>query len=215
MLLKMAAVISARPTLPQQKMKRPPPPSVQTTVNGVKSSRPSLSPSLSSKRPPPGFKQPSSAIVANGVNGVTNGTASRSSVRRKESQKPGDISIRPSRNVRNGPGEANKTATKRLPEPYGVPHTQLYPKITEHTNISVKTIVRTTSYILKKFRKQPPSFTLHLHPTHFRFDQQDGSFSYNSPMKLLLEHVRSQTVPHDMLEELTHSGIKFYDGMNG
>ena len=74
-------------------------------------------------------------------------------------------------------------------------------------------IVRTTSYILRRFRKSPPSLVLHLHPTHFRFDQQDGSFSYNSPMKILLEHIRSQTVPHDMIEDLHHSGVKFYDGM--
>lgn len=53
---------------------------------------------------------------------------------------------------------------------------------------------------------------LHLHPTHFRFDQQDGSFGYNSPMKVVLEHIKNQTVPHDMLEELFLSSVKFYDG---
>lgn len=66
--------------------------------------------------------------------------------------------------------------------------------------------------MLKKFRKASPSLVLHLHPTHFRFDQQDGTFSYNSAMKVLLEHVKSQTVPHDMLEDLGHAGVKFYEG---
>lgn len=69
--------------------------------------------------------------------------------------------------------------------------------------------------MLKKFRKAPPSLILHLHPTHFRFDQQDGSFSYNSAMKVLLEHIKSQTVPHDMLEDLVHAGVKFYEGTYG
>ena len=73
--------------------------------------------------------------------------------------------------------------------------------------------VKTTEFILNKFKGKPPSLILHLHPTHFRFDQQDGSFAYNSPMKVFLEHVKSQTVPHDMLEELFQSDVSFYDGM--
>lgn len=72
--------------------------------------------------------------------------------------------------------------------------------------------VKTTEYILNKFKGKPPSLILHLHPTHFRFDQQDGSFGYNSPMRVFLEHVRAQTIPHDMLEELFQSGVPFYDG---
>lgn len=72
--------------------------------------------------------------------------------------------------------------------------------------------VKTTSYILRKYKKAPPSVILHLHPTHFRFDQQDGTFSYNSPMKFLLEHIKNETVPHDMMEELILGGVKFYEG---
>lgn len=30
-------------------------------------------------------------------------------------------------------------------------------------------------------------------------------------MKLFLEHIKMQTVPHDMLEELSQANIKFYD----
>ncbi|KAL9117264.1 MAG: hypothetical protein Q9187_006204, partial [Circinaria calcarea] len=190
----MAAVIPARSALPQQKLKRPPLPSVQTTINGAKSSQSSPSPSLGSKRPPSGFKHPPAASTVNGANGPINGTASRSSVRRKDPQKPGDMSARQARSAKaGGPAEGlqtDKRATKRMPEPF----------------------VRTTSYMLKKFRKASPSLILHLHPTHFRFDQQDGSFSYNSAMKVLLEHIKSQTVPHDMLEDLVHAGVKFYEG---
>ena len=72
-------------------------------------------------------------------------------------------------------------------------------------------IVRSASYILKKFRNRPASFVLHLHPSHFRFEEQDGSFSYNSPMRSLLEHIRDQTVPVDMVEDFHNAGIKFYD----
>lgn len=73
-------------------------------------------------------------------------------------------------------------------------------------------LVKTTSYILKKYAKCPPSLTVHLHPTHFRFEQQDGSFPYNSEMKVIIEHIRAGTVPHDMLEELLRAGVRFYEG---
>jgi len=73
-------------------------------------------------------------------------------------------------------------------------------------------IAKSTSYVMRKYRKAPPSVILHLHPTHFRFDQQDGTFSYSSPMRFLLEHIKNETVPHDIVEELLLSGVKFYEG---
>lgn len=167
-------------------MKRPPLPAVQT--NGVQSSQSSRSPSTSSKRAP-GFKHPPTPTVngVNGVNGETNGLGPRLSNRRKDSQKPGDG--RPTRPSRAGQ-EGERKIPKKITEPY----------------------VRTQSYILKKYRNKPPSLIIHLHPTHFRFDTQDGSFSYNSPMKIILEHLRAQTVPHDIMEELITAGTRFYEG---
>lgn len=73
-------------------------------------------------------------------------------------------------------------------------------------------LVQTAAHILQKYKDAPPSLILHLHPTHFRFEQQDGSFGYSSPMRVILEHIRSRTIPHDMLEELFSSNVKFYDG---
>ncbi|GAB7361840.1 hypothetical protein MBLNU230_g1881t1 [Neophaeotheca triangularis] len=72
--------------------------------------------------------------------------------------------------------------------------------------------VRDSAYILKKHAGKPPSLTIHLHPTHFRFEGQDGSFAYDSPVKAILQHLRSQTVPHEMLEELLQQNVPFYDG---
>ena len=181
----MATAVASKPSAPHQKMKRPPLPAVQT--NGVHSHQSSPSPSMSTKRPPSGsgFKQPSPATVANGVNGNVNGLASRLGNRRREVQKPGDV-----RSNRNGKGIDGQKVPKTIPAPY----------------------VKTQPYILKKYRNKQPSLIIHLHPTHFRFDQQDGSFSYNSPMKFILEHLKSQTVPHDMIEELQGAGVKFYEG---
>ncbi|MCJ1475552.1 Transcription factor spt20 [Lambiella insularis] len=188
----MATAVSARPAPPPPKVKRPPPPMVQTSGNGVKSSQSSPSPSLSSKRPPVGSKHPPSVPATNGVNGTGNGAGPRISNRRKESQKPGDSTNRPPRSARLAPGDSahnDRRSSKRMPEPY----------------------VKTTGHMLRKYRKAAPSLVLHLHPTHFRFDIQDGSFSYNSPMRMLLEHIKSQTVPHDMLDDLKHNGVKFYE----
>ena len=123
--------------------------------------------------------------MTNGVNGNANGMASRLSNRRREPQKPGDV-----RPVRNGKGLDGQKVPKTIPAPY----------------------VKTQPYILKKYRSKPPSLTIHLHPTHFRFDQQDGSFSYSSPMRFILEHLKSQTVPHDMVEELQAAEVRFYEG---
>lgn len=120
----MATAVATKPALMQQKMKRPPPPSVQTGVNGVKSSQSSPSPSLSSKPAPPGAKHPSSSSVMDAPNGGANGSGPRISNRRRESQKPGDIQGRPytirGNKVASGPGSSlDRRSAKRLPEPYG------------------------------------------------------------------------------------------------
>lgn len=185
----MATAVAPKPSAPHQtKMKRPPNPTIQT--NGVHSSQSSRSPSVSSKRPP-GFKQPPTPVTngVNGVNGDANGFGPRLSNRRKDSQKPGDNQGRLNRTGKVG-ADGERRAKKRMHEPY----------------------VKTQDYVLKRHRNQPPSLIIHLHTTHFRFDTQDGSFSYNSPMKFVLEHLKSQTIPHDMMEELTTAGTKFYDG---
>lgn len=119
----MTTAVSARPVPAPQKIKRPPPPMVQTSMNGAKSSQSSPSPSLSSKRPPPGFKQPPGTALTNGPNGTTVGAAPRSSNRRRDSQRPGDSMARPPRSARSGPGDnthGDKKTSKRIPEPYGM-----------------------------------------------------------------------------------------------
>ncbi|KAL8729395.1 MAG: hypothetical protein Q9166_004788 [cf. Caloplaca sp. 2 TL-2023] len=182
----MATAVASKPAAPHQKMKRPPAPAAQTNPNGVKLSQ-SPSPSLAHKRLPSTLKQSPSATVV-GANGTTNGAA-RLSSRRRDSQKPGDPQSRPNRSGKNT-GDSNFDKRKRLAEPY---------------------VKMNASHILKKYRGKQPSLIVHLHPTHFRFDQQDGSFSYTSPMRKFLQHLRSETVPHDMIEELNAAGVKFYE----
>ncbi|GAB7344284.1 hypothetical protein MBLNU457_2157t1 [Dothideomycetes sp. NU457] len=72
--------------------------------------------------------------------------------------------------------------------------------------------VKTPEYILRKFKGQPPSLVVHLHQNFFRFDKQEGSFSYQSEMKLFMQHMQHQTVPHELMGELMTEDVKFYDG---
>ncbi|KAG4431260.1 hypothetical protein IFR05_013248 [Cadophora sp. M221] len=70
--------------------------------------------------------------------------------------------------------------------------------------------VKSDAYILKKYRGCPPSLVIHLHPNHFRFDQQEGSFTYKSPMRIVIEHLRDRTIPHDLVEFL--NDVPYYEG---
>jgi hypothetical protein len=115
----MATAVSARPTGPPPKAKRPIPPTLQTT-NGT-SSHGSSSPSLSSKRPPTGFKQPPNAGIS-GSNGNTtpNGTGPRL-VRRKDSHKVIEANKpRPSKASSTDNPIAEKRPLKKILEPYGM-----------------------------------------------------------------------------------------------
>ena len=71
--------------------------------------------------------------------------------------------------------------------------------------------VITKDYILRKFAGKPPSLVLHLHANYFKLDSQEGSWPYDSPMKFLLEDIRKERVPHQMLEELLANNVPFYD----
>ncbi|KAF2160934.1 hypothetical protein M409DRAFT_59462 [Zasmidium cellare ATCC 36951] len=72
--------------------------------------------------------------------------------------------------------------------------------------------VRTKDYILRKFAGKPPSLTVYLHPNYFRFDGQEGSFTYDGPMVSFLKSLRNQEVPADMVEALLAGNVPFYDG---
>ncbi|KAI9755478.1 MAG: hypothetical protein M4579_004269 [Chaenotheca gracillima] len=210
----MATAVSTKPSQGIPKMKRPPPPALQTSVNGVNASNSSPSPSLASKRLPSASKQPPGSAGGNGS--TVNGVGPRASTRqRKDTQKMVNGYSKSSRaGSLGGRGSTDLAEQDALrlaklpPQPYGRSLSDR-PMGRDRANFRQ---VPSTAHILKKYKGHPPSLILHLHPTHFRFDQQDGSFGYNSPMRPVLEHVRNQTIPHDILEELFASRVNFYDG---
>ena len=103
----------------------------------------------------------------------------------------------------------DRRANRVFPAPYGM-RNKFPPRILDEADLLP--VVPSEAHILKKFKGLPPSLIVHLHPTHFRFEQQDGSFSYHSEMRLFIEHLQKKTIPHDMLEELKASNVQFYDG---
>ncbi|KAL8279017.1 hypothetical protein RQP46_008686 [Phenoliferia psychrophenolica] len=71
---------------------------------------------------------------------------------------------------------------------------------------------RWTRQFLKRHRKVNPSLVVHLYHSHFRFEQQHGNFTYDSPMKCFLEAIREQKLPTDLLDVLDEAGVKYYEG---
>jgi transcription factor SPT20 len=206
----MATAVASKPLPQAQKMKRPPPPYLQTSTNGIRAPNPVPSPSSASKRPS-GSGTPFSANSQNGL--YTNATGPRPNRQRKESQRMGEPTGRPQRlATRSGNTDSlqvERRSAKRYPEPYGK---LLTPIALGRAVLTFLPPVPSESHILRKFKGHLPSLIVHLHPTHFRFDQQEGSFSYHSEMRMFIEHLQKRTIPHDMLEELRKSDVRFYDG---
>ena len=121
----MATAVATKSAPLHQKIKRPPPPAVQTAMNGVRSLQSSPSPSLSSKRPPSSFKQPPTPNSVNGINGAASGAGPRVSNRRRESQRPGDVQLRQFRGGKSAQSDLDQRA-RSMPQPYGMTESKAY-----------------------------------------------------------------------------------------
>ncbi|KAF7720140.1 Uncharacterized protein PECH_007434 [Penicillium ucsense] len=187
----MATAVS-KPSPHPPKMKRPPPPFPQTGPNGVKPQQAlSSSPTITQEPLTQGSHVVAQQKVGNdGLNSSSNANGASNRVK-THAQRGDETASRKTRAATRNPSAPTQTWS---PSSGAGPY------------------VKTTSYILKKYAKSPPSLILHLHPTHFRFDQQDGSFPYNSEMKVILEHIRAGTIPHEIIEELLRGGVRFYEG---
>lgn len=121
----MATAIT-QPTTHAHKMKRPPPPLVQTGVNGVKQSQATSPPQPSAKRIP-GAGQSTSVGSAGGL-GFASAASSTNGVMvkgplgkaRKDVQRSGEQSPRLRRqSTRTALGDNGNRVAKNSPEPYG------------------------------------------------------------------------------------------------
>ncbi|KAK9480858.1 Spt20 family-domain-containing protein, partial [Lipomyces japonicus] len=81
------------------------------------------------------------------------------------------------------------------------------PKLEEYS------FLESTEDILNKYKGHPPSIELHIHPTHYRFGNQDAIIPKNSPLiKNFLEMVELEQIPPAAVEIFNESGIRYYQG---
>ncbi|KAH8600293.1 Spt20 family-domain-containing protein [Bisporella sp. PMI_857] len=149
------------------------------------------------KRPTPAHiqtnaKYPPSATTPNG--GV--GSSGVRSANRSKRDLPGQLLGRGQRNSSAGLRSASISGELSAPQvsgpqPYGYQNDE---------------------YILKKYKGNPPSLIIHLSATNWKFHGQPSTFTYQSPMKVMLEHLKLRTVPHDLVEFFEESKIPFYEG---
>ena len=65
---------------------------------------------------------------------------------------------------------------------------------------------------LKKRTEAGSSLTLHLHPSHCRFEHQNGVFLYDSPIRSLLRSIRDGRLPTELLDLLDATDVRYFEG---
>ncbi|KAH7406887.1 Spt20 family-domain-containing protein [Phaeosphaeria sp. MPI-PUGE-AT-0046c] len=75
----------------------------------------------------------------------------------------------------------------------------------------VRRYVYTQQDILNKHKGKPPSLRIFLHPKHFRLNDSTDMLEYSSPMREILQHLKTKTVPHNMVEDFYGANVPFYD----
>ena len=74
------------------------------------------------------------------------------------------------------------------------------------------TISSSAAEVISRYSKCDPSLVLHFHQSHWKFEQQDGIFLYNSQGRQILEAIRNEQIPVDCLEVFRDVKIKYYEG---
>ncbi|KAI8595934.1 Spt20 family-domain-containing protein, partial [Dissophora ornata] len=66
--------------------------------------------------------------------------------------------------------------------------------------------------LLQKYKRSPASFIIHLYETHFKFENQDGVFLFNSPMKIFLKSIQEKRLPPGLLDIIKSAQCPYYEG---
>ncbi|KAK9768613.1 Transcription factor spt20, variant 2 [Basidiobolus ranarum] len=72
--------------------------------------------------------------------------------------------------------------------------------------------VKKQKEILERHKDSPPSFVLHIFPTHFKFEKQDGVFLFSSSMKNFLDYLNKQRIPPDLVDVFDEAQCQYYEG---
>jgi transcription factor SPT20 len=120
---------------------------------------------------------------------------------RRESQRPGVA------RAVTRPSNMEDDSAKADPRRYGMRRLLAGSKIYTLTNGPAYT----QDEILARHKGKPPSLRIFLHPKHFRINDSADMLDYSSPMREILEHVKTRTIPHNMAEDFYAAEIPFYD----
>jgi hypothetical protein len=74
-------------------------------------------------------------------------------------------------------------------------------------------VTRANRSLLKRYRKEPPSVTMHLYSAGFRLAHKDSTLhAYDGEMKHWMDCIHEQKMPNELLDVLDELGVRFYDG---
>ncbi|KAI8142779.1 Spt20 family-domain-containing protein [Fennellomyces sp. T-0311] len=63
-----------------------------------------------------------------------------------------------------------------------------------------------------RYANEPPSLVLHLYPTYFKFEHEDGFFSYKSQFKDFLACIKEKRLPPDLMDVFDEAACRYYEG---
>ncbi|KAG1221156.1 hypothetical protein G6F35_006192 [Rhizopus arrhizus] len=66
--------------------------------------------------------------------------------------------------------------------------------------------------LLKRHAHDPPSLCLHLYSTYFKFEHEDGFFSYKSQFKDFLACIKEKRLPGDLMDVFNEASCRYYSG---
>ncbi|KAI9303553.1 Spt20 family-domain-containing protein [Cunninghamella echinulata] len=66
--------------------------------------------------------------------------------------------------------------------------------------------------LIERHTNDPPSLILHLYPTYFKFEHEDGFFSYKSQFKDFLTCVKEKQLPSDLMDVFNEASCQYYEG---
>ncbi|KAL0096585.1 Spt20 family-domain-containing protein [Phycomyces blakesleeanus] len=109
---------------------------------------------------------------------------------------------------RQGSSVVGKSASRKAP----IARPVSQPQSTEPTQRLSR---RDEKDLIQRHANEPPSLVLHLYPTYFKFEHEDGFFSYKSQFKILIDFlssIKNKQLPADLMDVFDEASCRYYEG---
>ncbi|KAK9322563.1 Spt20 family-domain-containing protein [Lipomyces orientalis] len=147
-------------------------------------------------------------------NSLPNGTSSSTS--NLATRKPGSTSMTTKSHVNNSsiaPTISTNSPANAIVRNHIIDDETYYKAGGKRPTLSEYKFAETSEEILQKYKDFPPSIEFHMHPTHYRFGNQDAIIPKNSPLiKNFLELVELEQIPPAAVEIFKEAGVQYYEG---